>query len=159
MQPQKHLQYPARSVVARKQLSRTTIELSTIMPTPRVSALSVITFMVSPMAFMTIRDTRMETGMELPTIRDARISPKKSQMMIMEMTTAITMVSATDSREETILSALSSTMVIFRSGSSCIRVSITSFTESDRDTAEELCCLEIPREMVSFPLCCWKPDW
>ncbi len=143
---------PARSAVVRKQLSRTTMELSTIIPTPSVRALKVMMFIVIPMAFMAIRDTRIDTGIELPTISEARSSPKNSQMMIMEITMAMTMVSATDSREETILSALSSTIVMVRSGSSRISVSMTSFTESDRDTADALCCLEIPRETVSLPL-------
>ena len=78
--------------MARKQLSKTTMELSTIMPTPRTRALIVMTFKVKPTLVIRIMDTRMEVGIELPTIRDALISPKKSQMMIMEIITARTIV-------------------------------------------------------------------
>ena len=65
-------------LVDRKQLSSTTIELSTIIPTPSTKLLKVITFKVKPMACIRIRATRMEMGMEVPTIRDARISPKNT---------------------------------------------------------------------------------
>ena len=83
---------PSILSMARKQLSKTTMELSTIMPTPSTSALMVMTFKVKPTLVIRIRDTRMEVGIELPTIRDALISPKKSQMMIMEIITARTIV-------------------------------------------------------------------
>ena len=93
--------------IARKQLSRTTIELSTIMPTPRTRALIVMTFKENPTRVIRIRDTRMEVGIELPTIRDALISPKNSQMMTIEITTARTIVCATSMRDDLMLSALS----------------------------------------------------
>ena len=78
--------------MARKQLSSTTMELSTIMPTPRTRALIVMTFKVKPTLVIRIRDTRMEVGIELPTIRDALISPKNSQMMNIAIMTAMIMV-------------------------------------------------------------------
>ena len=57
--------------VALKQLSRTTMELSTIMPTPSTNALMVMTFRENPTLVISISESRMEVGMELPTIRDA----------------------------------------------------------------------------------------
>ena len=56
---------------ARKQLSRTTMELSTIMPTPRTRPLVVIVFKEKPHAVIKIRDIKIDVGMELPTINDA----------------------------------------------------------------------------------------
>ena len=61
---------------ALKQLSRTLIELSTIIPTPRTRLPRVITFREKPMALINMRAARMEIGMEVPTIRDAFTSPK-----------------------------------------------------------------------------------
>ena len=105
--------------IARKQLSRTTIELSTIMPTPRTRALIVMTFKENPTRVIRIRDTRMEVGIELPTIRDALKSPKNRKMMIMEITTAITMVSATSFKESWMESASSLATVMVRSSVIC----------------------------------------
>ena len=93
--------------VKRKQLSRTTIELSTIIPTPRTRLDRVMTFNVKPMVFMRMRAAKIDTGMEVPTIRDALISPKNSQMMTIEITTARTIVCATSMRDDLMLSALS----------------------------------------------------
>ena len=78
--------------VKRKQLSRTTIELSTIIPTPRTRLDRVMTFNVKPMVFMRMRAAKIDTGMEVPTIRDALISPKNSQMMSIATMTAMIMV-------------------------------------------------------------------
>ena len=78
--------------VKRKQLSRTTIELSTIIPTPRTRLDRVMTFNVKPMVFMRMRAAKIDTGMEVPTIRDALISPKNSQMMNIAIMTAMIMV-------------------------------------------------------------------
>ena len=77
------------------------------MPTPRTRALIVMTFKENPTRVIRIRDTRMEVGIELPTIRDALISPKNSQMMTIEITTARTIVCATSMRDDLMLSALS----------------------------------------------------
>ena len=57
--------------MARKQLSSTTMELSTIIPTPRTRPLIVIIFNEYPKLVRRISDIRMEVGIELPTIRDA----------------------------------------------------------------------------------------
>ena len=59
------------SAVALKQLSSTTMELSTIIPTPRTRALIVMTFREKPAAVIAINAIRIDVGMELPTIRDA----------------------------------------------------------------------------------------
>ena len=50
------------------------------------------------MSCISMRDDRMDTGMELPTIIDAFRSPKNSQMMTMEMIMASTIVSITELR-------------------------------------------------------------
>ena len=70
------LAYPRRPLsssvsMALKQLSSTTMELSTIMPTPSTRPLMVMIFREKPALVIRIRDTRMDVGMELPTIRDA----------------------------------------------------------------------------------------
>ena len=44
------------------------------------------------MAFMRMRAAKIDTGMEVPTIRDALISPKNSQMMSIAIMTAMIMV-------------------------------------------------------------------
>ena len=100
------------SSVALKQLSSTTVELSTIIPTPNTRALRVMTFRLKPMSCMSIREARIDTGMELPTISEAFRSPKNSHMMTMEMITAIIMVSITELREDMMESLSSFTTVI-----------------------------------------------
>ena len=70
------LAYPSRPLsssvsMALKQLSSTTMELSTIMPTPSTRPLMVMIFREKPALVIRISDTSMEVGMELPTIRDA----------------------------------------------------------------------------------------
>ena len=87
------------SSVERKQLSRTTIELSTIIPTPRTRALRVIMFKEKPAAHMPTRAARIEIGMEVPTIREAFRSPKNRKMMTMDTMTAMIMVWNTDFKE------------------------------------------------------------
>ena len=138
--------------MALKQLSSTTMELSTIMPTPRTRPLMVMMFSVNPARVITIRDIRMEVGIELPTIRDALKSPKNRKMMIMEITTAITMVSATSFKESWMESASSLATVMVRSSSSFCRLLMTFCTCLDRSMAVLLCCLVREMEMVSSPL-------
>ena len=140
------------SSVALKQLSSTTMELSTIMPTPRTRALIVMIFKENPALVSAIKASRMEVGMELPTISDAFQSPKNRKMIAMEMMTASTMVSATSERESTMESAVSLAMVISRSGSSISSASMASFTASDTSMAELSCCFVMEMEMVSCPL-------
>ena len=70
------LAYPSRPLsssvsMALKQLSSTTMELSTIMPTPSTRPLMVMIFREKPALVIRISDTSMEVGMELPTIREA----------------------------------------------------------------------------------------
>ena len=122
------------------------------MPTPRTSPLMVMMFKVNPARVITIRDNRMEVGMELPTIRDALKSPKNRKMMIMEMTTAITMVSATSLRESRMESASSRATVMVRFSSSPSRLLMTCLTCLERSMAVLLCCLVKEMEMVSSPL-------
>ena len=98
------------------------------MPTPSVNALKVTMLSVIPIRPMTIREDRTETGIELPTINDAFRSPKNSQMMIIEITIAMTSVSATESRDSLMLSALSFTIVIFKSESWRCKDSIVLLT-------------------------------
>ena len=138
--------------VARKQLSSTTMELSTIMPTPSTRPLMVITFRENPQAVITIRDTRIEVGIELPTIIDALKSPKNTKMMIMEMTTASTMVTATSCREVRIESASSRAISTVRFSSSASSSSMTSWTSEDSSMAVLLCCLVMEMEIRSSPL-------
>ena len=122
------------------------------MPTPRVRALKVMTFKVSPIRFIRIRADRIDTGMELPTIREAFRSPKNSQIITMEMPIAMTMVSATEDRDSMMESAPSSVITISRFSSAAVRLAMVSFTDSDKSTVDELCCLVMDREMVSSPL-------
>lgn len=60
-----------------KQLSSTTIALSTIMPTPMVSPPRESMLKVMPEKDMMIRVTSTEVGIEVPTISDALMSPRK----------------------------------------------------------------------------------
>ena len=109
-------------------------------------------FNVNPARVITIRDMRMEVGMELPTIRDALKSPKNRKMMIMEITTAMTMVSATSFKESRMESASSLATVMVRFSSSPCRFLMTFCTCLDRSMAVLLCCLVREMEMVSSPL-------
>ena len=61
----------------RKQLSSTTIELSTIMPIPTTSPPSDMMFMVIPVADMITSVAKTESGIEAATISAARQSPRK----------------------------------------------------------------------------------
>ena len=56
----------------------------------------VTTFRENPMTDIRIKAARIDTGIELPTIRDALISPKNRKIIIMEMITAINMVVVTE---------------------------------------------------------------
>ena len=140
------------SVVALKQLSSTTMELSTIIPTPNTRALRVITFIVKPTRFISTKDARMDTGMELPTISEAFRSPKNSQIMIMEITTAASIVWNTEVREDMMDSLSSLTTVIFRSVSAAVSSSTTSCTSSDRSRVAESCCFVMETASTSWPL-------
>ena len=91
----------------------------------------------------------MDTGMELPTIRDALMSPKNSQMMAMEITIAAIMVWNTEVREDMMLSLVSITTVTFRSGSAAVNSSITSLTSEDRVREAASCCLVTETAIVS----------
>ena len=79
--------------VTLKQLSSTTIELSTIIPTPSVNAESVIILREYPITLIMIRAARIDVGIELPTIREALISPKNRKMITMDMMIAKTILS------------------------------------------------------------------
>ena len=92
---------------ARKQLSSTTMELSTIIPTPRTRPLMVITFKENPKRVMRIRVIRMEVGMELPTIREALKSPKNRNRTTIDKTIPRISVCPTDQMDSTILSLAS----------------------------------------------------
>ncbi len=104
------------------------------------------------MAHMNTSAPRMAMGMEVPTINDAFQSPKKKKMMAMEMITAMIMVSNTLDREDLMVSALSSMMVISSSGSAACSFRISSCTWVDSVTAESSCTFVMPRVMVSVPL-------
>ena len=62
------------------------------MPTPSTRLPSVMTFREKPMAPIKTRAARMDTGIEVPTINDALMSPKNSQMITMAAMTAIIIV-------------------------------------------------------------------
>ena len=109
----------------------------------------VITFKENPICVITMRDIRIEVGMELPTIRDALKSPKNTKMIAMDISTAKTMVTATSCRDSKIESASSLATRISRSLSLALRASMASFTSSERAMAVECCCFVIEREMVS----------
>ena len=61
-----------------------------------------MTFREKPMAPIKTRAARMETGIDVPTISDALISPKNNQIITIEAMTARIIVSNTLSRELTI---------------------------------------------------------
>ena len=112
----------------RKQLSKTTMELSTIMPIAITRAPNVIIFRENPATAMTIIVTRSEIGMELPTIKLAFQSPKKRNRIIMERITPIKSVLATEPTASLIWSDISMEISIIRLAfSSCIRF-MTRFT-------------------------------
>ena len=135
-----------------KQLSITTMEESTIIPMAMTREPSVTMFMENPIILIRIRVRNREMGMEAPTIRLALKSPKNRKIMIMEMTTAITMVSATSLRESRMESASSRATVMVRFSSSPSRLLMTCLTCLERSMAVLLCCLVKEMEMVSSPL-------
>ena len=83
----------------RKQLSSTTMELSTIIPTPMTRLAIVMIFNENPAKRIIINAVSTETGMELATIREAFQSPKNRNRITIEMIIAISKVDCTDSRE------------------------------------------------------------
>ena len=112
----------------------------------------VTTFRENPITDIRIRAARIDTGMELPTIRDALISPKNRKMITMEMITAITMVVVTELSAEVICSLVSLTTIISSCGCSAFSVSIVRFTDFDTSTALLFCCFLMDRDTVSYPL-------
>ena len=138
--------------VERKQLSRTTIELSTIMPTPRTRLPSVITFSEKPMTFIITSAARMEIGIDVPTIMDALKSPKNRKIMTMETITAAIMVCSTLSRELLIISLLSSTTMISKLRFSARSRETVLLTALETSPAELFCCFFTPSTTVSAPL-------
>ena len=91
----------------------------------------------------------MDTGMELPTIREAFRSPKNSQMMTMEMIMASIMVSITELREDMMESLSSSTTGNLQAwilGGKLVHHPFTSF-ETFRVAAS--CCLLTVRATIS----------
>ena len=135
-----------------KQASSTTMELSTIIPTPRTSEDMVTMLREYPIAHMATRAVSMEIGIEVPTIRDAFRSPKNSIMMIMEMMMAMIMVSNTDVRELKILSEASSIIWILRFSSLASSSAIRFLACFDILTADSLCFFVRSSMMVSSPL-------
>ncbi len=98
----------------RKQLSSTTMELSTIIPMAITSAPSVIIFREKPATAMTITVTSREIGMELPTIRLAFQSPKNRNRIIMDRITPMSSVLATEPTASRICSDISMEISIIR---------------------------------------------
>ena len=139
-------------LVERKQLSRTTMELSTIIPTPRTRPPRVSTFSEKPIVFIAMRAARIEIGMEVPTIRDAFKSPKNRRIITMEITTAAIIVWNTLTKELLISSLLSLITIISSSGSSAIRRSMVLCTALETSPAEFSCCFFMPSIMVSLLL-------
>ena len=135
-----------------KQLSSTTIELSTIIPTPKTRELKVMTFNEKPINAIRINDARIDTGIELPTIRDAFKSPKNKKMMTMDMITAMISVSATLFKELLISSLLSWTTTISRLGLSAFRFLMVLVTALVTSMALFFCCFLMDSTMVSLPL-------
>ena len=90
--------------------------------------------------------------MELPTIRDALISPKKMNRTSIENTTPSARVSATDFRAETI-SAPESYIMSYVTPASCFSSfsSVLRTSEATR-TVEALCTLETCMLTFSWPL-------
>ena len=89
---------------ARKQLSSTTLELSTIIPMAITSAPSVMIFSEKPATAMTITVTSREMGMALPTIRLAFPSPKKINSTSIDRITPMSSVLPTDFTARRIIS-------------------------------------------------------
>ena len=80
------------------------MELSTIMPIAITSAPIVTTLKVKSSMFIPIIVANREIGIALPTIRLARISPKKKNRTIMENNTPSASVLPTEERDEMIIS-------------------------------------------------------
>ena len=135
-----------------KQLSSTTIELSTIIPTPRTRLLSVMTFNVNPIALMEISATKIEIGIDVPTIREAFKSPKNRKIIAIDTRTAIPIVCNTEFNEDLIISLLSSTTITSKFSSAAFNCSTTRWASSDTSTSLLLCCFLICTEIVSLPL-------
>ena len=109
-------------------------------------------FRESPISFMAIRETIIEIGMELPTIREAFKSPKNSQITAIEITTAKTSVSTTDFRASFMVSELSLTISRFKPLCRSIRSAARLLTWVDSSIAVLLCCLVISILTVGAPL-------
>ena len=77
-----------------------------------------ITFKVKPIACIRIRAARIEIGIDVPTISDARISPKNRKMITMDTRTAMAMVCITLFSEDWMESLVSLTTTISRFSSS-----------------------------------------
>ena len=73
-------------------------------------------------------------------------------MIIMEITAASTRVRATSLRELRMLSALSLTILDIQVLVVRLQAFDTSWTSDDTSMAVLLCCLEMDRDMVSWPL-------
>ncbi len=88
----------------RKQLSKTTMEESTIMPIAITREPIVTTLSEKPAKLIKINVASSEIGMELPTIRLALKSPKKIKSTSIEKTTPRTNVCPTELNDEIMLS-------------------------------------------------------
>ena len=74
----------------RLMFSISTVASSTRMPTARARPPRVMMLMVSPMAPSSRMETRMESGMEMPTIKVLRRLPRKSKIMTAVRAAAMT---------------------------------------------------------------------
>ena len=140
------------SSMARKEASSTTMELSTIIPTPSTSADKVSIFILYPWEYINTTAPSIAIGIEDPTIREAFQSPKKKKMMAMEITTAIIIVWKTLEREERMLSALSCTICTDRLGFFFSSSERTRFTSLLIPMSDPACVFFKPRLTVSSPL-------
>ena len=89
----------------RIQLSRMTMELSTIIPMAMMREVPVIRSMAKPAKFRRITASRMDRGILMPTIRLARRSPKKRNSTSMVRMMPVIRVFSTSPRVSMMLSA------------------------------------------------------
>ena len=135
-----------------KQLSSTTIELSTIMPTPMMSPPRETTLKEKPIMFIRMRVVSTETGIELPTMREARQSRKKRKSTIMQRMTApisvwmTVLIEARICSLESLMTDISTPMLL------SLILFIVSMTARETSTVPALCRLVIEIMTVSWPL-------
>ena len=122
---------------------------STIIPMAMTSAPIVTILSENPAKLIKISVARRDIGIELPTIRLALKSPKKIKSTIIENTTPRTSVSATELKEDLMLSAASYATDICIAEFFAPTFPIRDLTWFDTSTVPSLCTFAMPMLILS----------